>query len=106
MNDPIRQSIDLFEQHGADFNAALAHCIMVGEVQSNCDYFCMGYPQGDTFFVVMLAGDFAKCAEFNASRYRKISYRREFKGSQRIRSIDTRKLASHGKRINTSAASL
>ena len=82
----------------------LANCLCVGEVQSNADFFCMGYPRGEVFWVEMLAGDFQKCAEFNRERFTTISFKRDFKDSSRHRQIPIEKLASHGKRINTTAA--
>lgn len=82
----------------------LANGLACGEVQSNESFFCLGYPQGKTFWVTMLAGDFAECARLNAGRFDTISYVREFKGSTRVRSIPIHQLARHGKRIHTPAA--
>ena len=82
----------------------LANCLACGEVQSSDRYFCIGYPQGRTFWVTMLAGDFTECARINAGRFDFISYVREFKGSTRVREIPIHQLARHGKRINTTAA--
>lgn len=104
MNEPLRTAIDLCQSRGIDFNEMLANCLACGEVQSNARFFCIGYPQGRTFWVTMLAGDFGECARFNADRFDTISYVREFKGSSRVRGIPIHQLARHGKRIHTAAA--
>lgn len=96
MNEPLANAIRVFNESGGDFNDSLAHCLAFGEVQSNADFFCMGYPQGDQFYVKMLAGDFAKCAKHNLGRFKTICYKREFKGSGKMRTINIEKLKRHG----------
>jgi len=105
VNEPYRTAFDTYEKHG-DFRAAVAHCLAFGEVQSNADFFCMGWPEqdGDVFFVQMLAGDFRKCARFNASRFSTLRFARDFKGSPRIRIFNLQRLNRHGKRIHSTAA--
>jgi len=86
-----------YEQHGADFNASLTHCLAVGEVQSNADFFCMGWPEANgAFFVQMLAGDFKACAKLNANRYKALSFERAFKGDTRRHVINLERLNRHG----------
>lgn len=96
MNDPFRTAFETYERNGADFHAALAHCLAVGEVQSNADFFCMGWPEGDAFFVQMLAGDFKSCARFNAGRFQSLRFHRNFKGDARIHQINLERLNRHG----------
>ena len=104
MNEPLRTAIDLYEQHGSDFNAALAHCLAFGEVQSCATYFCMGWPTGDGgFWVQMLAGDMRECLRVNRGRFKRLEFNREFRGDGKRRSLPYESL-SHGKRINTTAA--
>jgi hypothetical protein len=104
VNEPYRTAFDTFEKQG-DFRAALAHCLAFGEVQSNADFFCMGWPEeGGVFFVQMLAGDFRKCARFNAGRFTSLKFARDFKGSPRARNFNLQRLNHYGKRINTAAA--
>lgn len=104
MNEPLRTAIDLYEQHGSDFNAALAHCLAFGEVQSSASYFCMGWPtEGGGFWVQMLAGDMRECLRVNRGRFKRLEFNREFRGDGKRRSLPYDSL-NHGKRINTTAA--
>lgn len=104
MNEPLRTAIELYEQHGADFNKSLAHCLAFGEVQSCDSYFCMGWPTGDGgFWVQMLAGDMRECLRFNRGRFTKLEFNREFRGDGKPRSLPYESL-TYGKRIHTAAA--
>lgn len=97
MNEPLRTAIDLYEKHGADFNASLAHCLSVGEVQSCARYFCMGWPTGDGgFWVQMLAGDMRECLRRNKGRFTRLDFNRSFRNDPREHSIPYPEL-THGK---------
>lgn len=93
---PFCIAADTYEAKGIKFYELLTHCLAHGEVQSNREFFCMGIPQGETFHVTMLAGDFGACARFNQGRFKSISFQRIFKGSPRLRTIPIERLASHG----------
>ena len=99
MNEPIQRAAAVYQSNGGNFNEDLAHCLAFGEVQSNHRFFCMGYPAGDDFYVKMLAGDFGECARHNISRFKTISFKRQFKGDGETRSCPIEKLARHGRHI-------
>lgn len=95
-HEPFRQAFDLYEANGADFHASLAHCFAFGEVQSNADFFCMGWPTQEGFWVQCLAGDMRACLRFNRGRFPKIIFNRVFRGQPQIRSIEHSTLERHG----------
>lgn len=101
MNEPFKAALKLYEDNGADFHAALAHCFAFGEVQSNADFFCMGWPTAEGFWVQCLAGNMRACLRFNKGRFPKIIFNREFRKSFKVRAIEPSKLERHGKRKHT-----
>lgn len=104
MNEHVKAAIDLYAAHGADFNANLAHCLAFGEVQSNAEFFCMGWPDHGGFWVQCLTGNMRACLRLNKGRYARIIFNREFRKDTRIRSLRHSDLARHGKRIHTTTA--
>lgn len=64
----------------------------------------MGYWVSEgVFHVTMLSGDYQRCAKDFSARCHTVQFVREFKGSQRTRTIPIERL-SHGKRIHTTTA--
>jgi hypothetical protein len=104
MNEHLKQSIEIFEQHEINFHALFDWHLRHGIVVACSDGFAMGFyshhedsdspveiQYSDTLFVTMCCGNMQRCLAAFQDDFEFIAFQRSFKNSPMVRTYPMKK---------------
>ena len=107
MNQPLQDAIEIYKLNELDFVELFNWHLCFGIVVSDFDSFALCFPskhenpripceieESDTLFVSMHSGNMRKALKKSTSKFKYISFQRDFKNSPHIRVYDMTKFYS------------